>query len=158
MAVREPDPRILAAEDALLRYNRDDAWLLAFDRTYRERVDDLTQPPIGNYDGVQVQQERSNPTARRGEALATLSVEATAQRLRRVLAVRAAMDAMGKDDVQRKWAMALDYRYMRSWTIHKIAETIPPERGHPCHGVSEDTVARYIQKGLEIVADMLSAE
>ena len=144
---REPDPRIEAAEDALLRFNRDDAWLLRFDDKYQERLDDLTQTPIANYQGVSVQAEVSDPTGRKGTALASLSVDATAERLRRVLAVRAAFDAMKRDDVQRKWAMALDYRYLQGLTLWRTAERV---------GVSDDTATRYIAAGLEVVAAMLN--
>ena len=149
MAVREPDPRILAAEDALLRFNRDDAWLLAFSETYRQRLEDLTQPPIANYHGSVVQSDVGDPTGRKGTALASLSVDATGERLRRVLAVRAAMDAMGRHEEQRRWAMALDYLYLRGWLLYRVAEALE---------ASEDSVQRYRTFGLQIVAQMLDDE
>lgn len=145
MAVREPDPRITAAEDAMASYRGDLAWLALHDDRWRQTAEDVCTPTtatlshIGSTTGTP-----SDPTGVRGMRLYAVT-ERTMARQKRVEAVDAAfrlLYASGRGEDVR----ILRLYYFDATPVDTIAEALHWHR---------KTVWEHRVAALEVVADMV---
>ena len=144
MAVREPDPRILAAEDALAGYQSDCGWLFT---TYYDQLHDIElkvlQPPIAKYGAEPVDNSlASDPTWERAKRLLVLD-ERASKIAKRIEAVDNALRAMPFES-----AIVLRLYYFEITPFDTLERVLHVDRR---------TLYRRKIKGLEVVALMLEA-